>query len=245
MHTQSRKHTPPPSSHSNRYVRAMLSPTSVLWLLLGRAFEWLARRGTSASGGRVIWVAFFSVHRAHRWVPSGNGGSRTRSAPSLLTWKEELTFLQLDDRVEPPQEDPLKCICTDSFQVIRHEMPISQWYAGDGGEKKITIWHRSSCIYDFLHAPLLSQHNQLHRGRNNWFSVYANAMDLERGQANTQPCCLSGMTFKMKWRVFDSGQIARCFCCCSNDRSGKSCQVALLQTRGGNQTFRCILPPLV
>lgn len=115
-------------------------------------------------------------------------------------------------------------------------MPILRWYAGDGGEGKITNWHRSSCIYDFLRAPLLSLHNQLHRGRNNWFSVYANAMDLERGQANTQPCCLSGMTFKMEWRVLDSGQIAGCFCCCSNDSSRKSCQVALVQNRAGNQT---------
>lgn len=95
------------------------------------------------------------------------------------------------------QRGPI-CFSSSSYQVITSS-PL-KYQHGAGTLVMVETRHRSSCNYDSFLLPLLYLHNQLHQGWNNWFSIYANGMDLERRGANTQPCCLSGMTFKMEGR---------------------------------------------
>lgn len=96
--------------------------------------------------------------------------------------------------------DLLSHFTSSSYQVITDS--LTKYHRGANTLVMVEKQHRSSCNYDSFLLPLLSRHNQLHQGWNNWFSIYANAMDLERGQANTPPCRLSCVTFKMEWRRF-------------------------------------------
>lgn len=134
-------------------------------------------------------------------------------------------------------------ISSRSYQVITG-LPL-KYQHGAGTLVMVGQRHRSSCNYDSFLAPFLSLHNQLHQGSNNWFSIYVNAMDLEHGQANTQPCCLSAVTFKMEWRVLYSSQIAGCLCLSLSDSLEKRRQIAFVLTRTDNkrkETFRCVSP---
>lgn len=81
-----------------------------------------------------------------------------------------------------------------SYQVIT-DSPL-KYQHGAGTLVMVERQQGSPCNYDTFPQPLLSLHNQLHQGCNNWFSINANAMDLERGRANTQPCCILGLTFE-------------------------------------------------
>lgn len=81
-----------------------------------------------------------------------------------------------------------------SYQVIT-DSPLKYQHCA-GTLVMLERQQGSPCNYDTFPQPLLSLHNQLHQGCNNWFSINANAMDLERGRANTQPCCILGLTFE-------------------------------------------------
>lgn len=83
-----------------------------------------------------------------------------------------------------------------SYQVITNS-PL-KYQHGAGSLVMVERQQGSPCNYDTFPQPSLSLHNHLHQGCNNWFSINANAMDLERGRANTQPCCIWGLTFEKR-----------------------------------------------
>lgn len=135
-------------------------------------------------------VLFVCWERKCDWVV-GDGFSSCRVCPccnaSVLHWKRCAKGANL-----------LSHFSSSSYQVIT--ISPMKYQHGAGTLVMVENRHRSSCNYDSFLLSLLSLHNQLHQGWNNWFSIYANGMDLERRGANTQPCCLSGVTFKMEWR---------------------------------------------
>lgn len=53
-----------PLSRSDRHDMEVVNPTSVHWLVVGCAAEWLAHHSTSASGDRAIWIVFLSLQSA-------------------------------------------------------------------------------------------------------------------------------------------------------------------------------------
>lgn len=60
-------------SHSDRHDMEVVRPTSVHWLVVGCAAEWLAHHSTSASGDRAISIVFLSAQSATVWILSSNG----------------------------------------------------------------------------------------------------------------------------------------------------------------------------